>query len=343
MRDRWTPLVIWACLSCGMSAAADVPRPDFSPASGAHGPALEVTEENDWFAGTDRHYTQGLRALYLGAESGVPCGLRDFAVLGFRAETWRWGVEVGQQIFTPENLKAKLPQAYDRPYAGWLYAGLALQRRGVTSGAGLPVLENVQLQVGIVGPAALAKEEQNAAHFLGGFGRAAGWRNQLGNEPGCALKYQRMWRLSPEGRRDWGAELLPHAGASLGNVDTSARLGGTFRVGWRLPDDFGVQTIDALGLAAGGRAGRAGQRRWGGYVFVRPEARVVGYNEFLDGSLVRDGPCVGRRPFVGDIQGGVVLVLARLDLAFTVGYRSAEFYGQHCEDAYGSIAVSLKL
>jgi hypothetical protein len=325
-------------MSCGLRLAVLA-----APAAAERGPVLALTEENDWFTGTDRHYTQGARVVYLGAESSQPHGLKDFAALVVRVDTWRWGVEIGQTIFTPENLRAKFPQPYDRPYAGWLFAGPALQRRGATPGIGVPVLETVQLQTGVVGPAALAKEEQNAAHFMGGFGKAAGWRNQLLNELGYALKYQRTWRWAPDGLRDWSAELLPHTGASLGNVDTSARLGATLRAGWRLPDDFGVQIIDALGLADGGHATAGSNRPFGGYLFVRAEGRAVGYNTFLDGSLVRESPQVDRRPFVGEIQGGVVLVFARLDLAFTLIYRSAEFYGQNCEDAFGSMALNLRL
>ncbi|TAN38096.1 MAG: lipid A deacylase LpxR family protein [Verrucomicrobia bacterium] len=337
--ERWSR---W--LGLGLSVAGGLvvsAQPAFSP--DLRGPTLELAEENDWFAGTDRHYTQGFRAVYLGAERSPSHGIKGFAAYGLRADTWRWGFEIGQSIFTPGDLTVKYLLPDDRPYAGWLYAGPVLQRRGVLPGSGLPVLENIQLQVGVVGPGALAKEEQNTAHFAGGFAQAAGWHNQLGNEPGCALKYQRTWRWSPSQSRDWNIELLPHTGASLGNVDTSARMGATFRAGWRLPDDFGIQTIDSLGVTDGGRTSGASAQRPGFYIFGRVEERAVARNEFLDGSLFRqNSPYVDRRPLVCELQGGAVWVMARLDLVFMMVYRTKEFEGQSCEDAFGALAAHIK-
>ncbi|MCX7009097.1 MAG: lipid A deacylase LpxR family protein, partial [Kiritimatiellaeota bacterium] len=223
-----------------------------------------------------------------------------------------------------------------------LYAGPVLQRRGVTPGAGVPVLESVQLQLGVVGPGSLAKEEQNAAHFLGGFGLAEGWSHQLGNEPGGALKYQRTWRLALVELQGWSSELLPHTGASLGNVDTSTRLGVKLRTGWRLPDDFGVQTADSLGVTDGGRAAAAVPQRPACYLFGRVEGRAVARNEFLDGSMFRkNSPQVDRRPIVCEIQGGVALAYARLRLSFAMVYRTKEFDSQACEDAFGSVSLGL--
>ena len=339
--QRWALLALWVggCLGLGLSASgADA---ETLPVSNLRGPALTLTEENDWIAGTDRHYTQGLRFTYLGSEHREPGWLKDFPSGAFHVQTWRWGGELGQAIYTPEDLKASIPLPDDRPYAGWLYGGVILQRRGATPESAIPVLENIRLQLGVVGPGSLAKEEQNAAHFVGGFGQAEGWHNQLGNEPGFALKYQRAWRLAPGTPREWTADFIPHAGGSLGNVDTSARVGATLRAGWHLPDDFGVQTIDSLGVTDGGRTSAEGRRR-GFYFFGRVEERAVARNEFLDGSMFRrNSPQVDRRPFVCELQGGAVLVLGRLDVALVLVYRTKEFDGQTCEDTFGSLSVSM--
>ena len=353
---KWKQLLVWAGLSWRLGAVAAAPQSGAAPAASARGPELELTEENDWVAGTDRHYTQGARVVYLSAEYTQDHWLKEVCALGLRVDAWRWGVEIGQSIFTPENLDAAYPVPNDRPYAGWFYAGPILQRRGATPAAGVPALESLQLQLGVVGPGAMAESEQNAAHYIGGFNQSEGWGNQLRNEPGFALKYLRTWRLAPDGQRDWGAELLPQAGGSLGNVDTSARIGTTVRLGWRMPDDFGVQLIDALGIADGGRPADARRRPFGWYLFFRAEGRAVGYNEFLDGNLFRgsdrqtyapgivfeDPPHVDKRPLVFDLQGGLVLAGARLELTFTMDYRTKEFYGQDVEDAFGSVALRAK-
>lgn len=341
MRIFWKRklLVVGACFSFGLCSAIASPLADVSSNSDVRGPVLALTWENDWIVGTDRHYTQGFRVTYLDAESRRAGWIKDSPTPAFRADVWRLGYEAGQAIYTPENLAASTPPPDDRPYAGWLYAGVLAQRRGVTPRLGLPVLENFRVQLGVVGPGALAKEEQETAHFVGGFQQARGWHNQLHNEPGFALKYQRAWRLALTAPQALGADFLPHTGVSLGNVDTSARLGGTLRLGWNLPDDFGVQTIDSLGVADGGRSAH---QRWGCHLFFRAEGRAVGYNEFLDGDLFRDSPHIAKHPLVGELQGGVAWVGARFNLALALNYRSTEFEGQACEDAFSSVSLSAK-
>ena len=61
-----------------------------------------ITLENDFFAGYDHHYTNGVQAAFVVSPSTV------FAI--------------GQRLYTPTNTDARVPDPADRPYAGWLYA-----------------------------------------------------------------------------------------------------------------------------------------------------------------------------------------------------------------------------
>ena len=326
---------------CGLLAAAWLMAwpARAEPAAERRGAILEVDEENDWFAGTDRHYTQGARMVYLGAERSAEQGwTAGWPAIVIRPAAVRWGAELGQSIYTPENLAARLPVNYDRPYAGWLYAGAVLQRRGTTAG-GLPAWENIRLQLGVIGPASLAEAQQELAHFIGGFQKAYGWANQLHNEPGLALKVQRAWRLAPwKGLAD-NVDVIPHAGGSLGNVDTSLRAGALLRLGWRLPDDFGVQTIDSLALSAGGRSASAADRTRSCYFFGGIEGRAVAYNAFLDGDLFQNSQSVDKRPFVFELKTGLAIQWNRVDLAFSLVFRSEEFVGQNRWDDFGAIVL----
>ena len=60
-----------------------------------------------------------------------------------------------------------------------------------------------ELQLGVIGPAAQAEETQNFIHDLRDLAKTRGWSNQLENEPGLALIYERKWRplksLNPTG------------------------------------------------------------------------------------------------------------------------------------------------
>ena len=84
---------------------------------------LTLTWENDVFARTDRHYTNGLRVELTGRldPRALPAWLR-----GDEAE---WGLAVGQRIYTPERLDEAALIADDRPYAGWSYLALSVTRR----------------------------------------------------------------------------------------------------------------------------------------------------------------------------------------------------------------------
>ncbi len=210
-----------------------------------------MVEENDYFFyPTDRHYTQGIRLSYLtdpvvdGDRSADAFHWLDDNVFADDAQgavsldkhvDWSFG----QSIFTPTNLVLTKPDPADRPYAGWAYlqAGL-LQSATPKSEDGSGVLDDLELQLGVVGPMALADETQNDWHeYFMHEAVSQGWSYQLHNEPGVDLIYQRRWRVgaSVEAANDQGlsVDLVPGAGAALGNVLTYANAGATLRFGYR--------------------------------------------------------------------------------------------------------------
>ena len=101
-----------------------------------------------------------------------------------------------------------------------------------------------ELQFGIIGPAAQAEEAHNFIHDLRDLEKAGGWSNQLDNEPGLALIYERKWRpLKSDNSTGFGYDVITHAGAAVGNVFTYANAGVETRIGWNLPGDFGTSYI----------------------------------------------------------------------------------------------------
>jgi hypothetical protein len=153
-------------LLAGVGAAAPVQAQSSGRAT--------VDEENDNFGSRqDRHYTQGLRVSYL--SPSITGGSFDapFAWLSDHLSIFdddapqknrkvEWTI-LGQSIFTPEDLTRTKLDPRDRPYAGWLYTGgRPLQES--TLGSSGRMLENLELSIGIVGPAALGREAQNDVH-----------------------------------------------------------------------------------------------------------------------------------------------------------------------------------
>ncbi len=250
------------------------------------------------------------------------------------------GLAIGQNIYTPRKLWLSTMIPSDRPYAGWLYLGGILQRRGFTK-RNIPILDSFEIDLGVLGPDSLAQETQTWWHSLGGWIIPMGWHNQLKSEPGLTLKYDRQWKLSPtRPEAGWGFEFLPHGGVSVGTVQLFGVAGAALRGGYNIPDDFGVQTIGSLAAQSGGRTDHT--RQFGAYVFAAADGFAVGRNAFLDGNLWRPSQSVPKESFVAEFRGGGVLAFKHFDLALTFVERTREFKGQSRNDRFGSLSLNWK-
>src|SRR6478672_9374355 len=103
-------------------------------------------------------------------------------------------------------------------------------------------LDTLQLDLGLVGPAAGGEFVQNNFHRLIGVATANGWANQLNNEPTIGLTFERRWRTDhavvfEDPKLEY--DIVPRLGFALGNAATYASAGGTLRIGKDLQDDFG--------------------------------------------------------------------------------------------------------
>ena len=306
------------------------------------GPVFVLLEENDLVVDTDRHYTQGIKLGFFLRDNALPPLAKgfyeNFPEWGFNSKVGKFGYQIGQSMYTPANLQTTALLPEDRPYAGWLYTGFILHRRGETGEAKWPTLESFELQLGVVGPWSLAEEAQTWVHQVRGFELPQGWDNQLHNEPGVELRYQRSVRFGATQLHPLDIEFTPHAGFSLGNVEVTARIGGQVRLGFNLPDDCGIQNIDSLITSAGGWS----DRQWGVYVFAGADGRAVLYNTFLDGNLFHNSHSVDKEPLVGDFKAGFVFVLNRVELGYTYVFRTPEFTEQTTSDQFGSFYFKLK-
>ena len=310
-----------------------------------------ILEENDsLYFRSDKHYTQGLRLSFLSpvlTSGGWTNGVFDFfskvptvfadAAQAQRRVAWFFG----QSIFTPKNLDIKPPDPRDRPYAGWLYVGPSLlQETG-------DQLENLELDIGLVGPGALGEQIQNDWHQFIGIHHAQGWSNQLQNEPGGALSYERLWRL-PVPYLNWtsggvedGVDIVPLAGGTIGNVFDYAEAGAQLRIGHHLEADYGpVKVRPAFSGTDYFNPSHLGDDL-GYYVYVGSEGRAVARNIFLDGNTFRTSAHIEHKTFVGDLEGGVTILWShRIRFDFSAWRRSVEFVGQRAPDVNGTAAIS---
>jgi lipid A 3-O-deacylase len=316
------------------------------------GHVLSFIEENDLLHNPfgkhqDRHYTQGFKLIYLEPGASPSWWVRGSQLARLERalpNVWmdtrgtNFGLVFGQNIYTPENQKATNNVTDDRPYAGWMYIGMAIQRRGATA-FDIPVVESFELDLGVIGPEAQGGRSQNAAHQARKLKTFDGWGTELRTEPAFVFKYGRAWKLAFNEESGHYFDLIPDMGVDLGTVRVSANIGATARLGFNLPDDFGVQTIDSAIVLANGKS----RGPVGFYIFGQVEGRAIARNAFLDGNLYLNSHHVSKEPFVADLIYGAALTLGQhVELSWTRVERTKEFKGQHGHDRFGSFMAKLK-
>jgi len=315
-----------------------------------HYGTLSVYFENDLFGDTDENYTNGARI------SWTSPALRKFGddpTIGEMAgyfDDMPWtgnsdyernvAISLGQSMYTPSDTRNPNLVKDQRPYAGWLYVGMGLIWKNEK------VKNTLVLNVGVVGPWSFAEETQRLVHEARGLNSPQGWNNQIRNEIGVNVSYERMWRIRD--RRDhhgidW--DILPYAGVTLGNVMTHANVGTEIRLGYNLPDDFGTGAIGDASTTPTALENpfiaKTWENRFGFHFFVRGEGRAVARNIFLDGNTFRDSHSVDKYPFVGDLSAGIAFNWKNTKISYAYIYRTKEFRGQEDEQVFGSITVSI--
>ena len=338
-----------AAVMVGLGAGLAVELLPAAGLAGEDGPTITIQVENDFFAratNTDRHYTNGLRASWLSGEIDVPKWLARLADLpalilpeNAGPTSRHMGYAFGQSIFTPDDTDSRELVRDDRPYAAWLYFGVSLHAtREHEDGAGRQ--DVMQLELGVVGPAALGEQVQNYFHDVINVDPSKGWDNQLRNEPGVNLTFERKLRTEklplPE---TWGLEsdVIPRFGATLGNVFTHFGGGATIRLGMNLRSDFGPPRI---GPSLSSSESFSNEGRPGWYVFAGADARYVARNIFLDGNSFTDSHSVPKEHLIADFQLGVVATLRSVRLSYTHVFRSPEFETQSQFDQFGAFTAS---
>lgn len=303
---------------------------------------------------SDRYYTNGFRVIRT-LPNRLPWKRLE---PGSRSRSFGTAWFVGQHIYTPADLKTSALIPDDRPYGGWLYGGVAVVATTRRS------FNEVELTLGVVGPASGAGPTQRAVHSVlrSLFGSGAvdpkGWPNQI-RPSGFAAQGQYEWRWRPGFLSHGVWDLTPHVRGALGHVFVLAGGGFTLRFGSSLPDDFGpgpgVLAARPKGEVPGPQMPPVPERLQQQpvvvverepsfvYVFYRNEVWRSGYNVFLD----RAPSTVERRPWVWQAEFGfrtrrfnLPWLLPAMDATWRVARRSSEFEGQATDFQYGSWQVT---
>ncbi|WP_343562614.1 lipid A deacylase LpxR family protein [Kiloniella sp. b19] len=301
---------------------------------------LTITVENDLFgSGTDENYTSGVRLTYFNDKASPPEFVRSIgdAVPFFNInETTSIYYSAGQNLYTPEVITTRIPDPNDRPYAGFLYGSIGYRTLFDNH------VDDIELTLGVVGPAALGEETQRFVHDLIGSDDPKGWDSQLENEPVVMLAYQRIWPdLFSAPLDPFYFRIAPHAGATLGNAYTYANAGLTFLL---VPERHRWQTAPARVRPAIPGSGQfyVPEDEFSWLIFAGVEGRAVARNIFLDGNSFEDSPSVDKKYGVLDVNTGFTVTYGRTQIAYTLNWRSDEFDNQRDNSLFGSVSLGYR-
>ncbi len=306
--------------------------------------------ENDLFGSTDQFYTNGVKLNWVSPDltqyrdsKQLPKWanplINKLPLINQPGLQRNVAFSIGQKIFTPIDISRTDLIKDDRPYAGWLYFGTAFHNKNFHE------LDTLELQVGVVGPAAMAEESQNGVHKYRDIAQANGWDNQLDNELGIAFIYDHKERISlVREAKKMGADVITHYGGALGNVYTYLNCGAEIRYGWNIPTDFGTSLIrpggDNNSPSDSNDPRFSEQHRFSLYGFAALSGRLVAHNIFLDGNSFQESHSVDKRYLVGDAMLGIGFILGRTKITYAQVFKSKEFKNQTSGHHFGSLSFS---
>lgn len=303
---------------------------------------ITFNSENDLYGGgTDRNYTNGARVTWFEAGKQPP-GIFDRIddiVPTFKInKTTSIYYSLGHNLYTPKDITRTTQDPNDRPWAAFLYGSAGLV--SITDNH----MDEVEATLGIVGPAALGRQVQSFVHeHISNSPTPRGWDNQLKNEPGIMLSWQRRWpeRYGIEGPMGLSVGVEPHLGATVGNIYTYANGGLSLRLSpasGRFQDD--PTRVRPSMPGTGAFSVPEGVFTW--QIFGGVEGRAVAQNIFLDGNTFADSYSVDKVPFVMDASAGVAFTYGRTRLSYAVVYRSREFQKQEEGDVFGTVSLGFR-
>ena len=302
---------------------------------------VTIVMENDSIGGgTDRNYTSGASINYTDVNAEFPkiAHRIDKLVPTFRInETSSIHYSLGQTIFTPKDTTQTTVDLNDRPWAAFLYGTMGM----------ITLTDNhtdeIEVTLGIVGPAALGEQSQKFIHkHITDSPIPKGWTHQLRNEPGLMLAWQRAWPMFVQKQTgDYFWSLKPYVGATLGNIRTYGNAGFTVRLS---PSDSKWQDtpIRIRPAMPGSGIYEIPRKRWSWSLFTGLETRAIARDIFLDGNTFAKSHSIDKKSFVADATAGASLTYNNTRISYTLVYRTKEFKTQDNPEIFGAVSVGVR-
>ncbi len=301
----------------------------------------------------DHDFTNGVRIDLMGNFWGrlfTRQVLLEFPKEPGRRFDYLYSFSIGQEMYTPDNIRVPTIIRNDRPYAGWLYLASGLI---TTDPIGARKLTS-SVSLGVMGPISRSDSVQSFIHHLFGFTHPAGWNNQIANDIG--LNYAVRYEARPFKQIHRAFDLIGMVEGNLGTVTNYIGAGGMLRIG-QFNDYFqnatglydprltahsvadptlysrmdSVRREQLKGPSNHKHPQSPANRRFQLYGFMRPLIRAVLDNSFLQGgwtSRFRNPytiPSEDIERFYINVEYGGVLSYGRTQLTYSQSFRTREF------------------
>lgn len=241
---------------------------------------LRLYEDDDFInirgCGTDDAYTNGTRLdyFYLPKHQGTrhllpTAGTQSVNIYG-------WGIM--QLMYTPDNITDPAYQPNDYPWSGALFATHTLYSYNPQRKYDLLT----ELDLGVIGPAALTRQTQTLVHQFIHYLKPRGWSHQFRNDLLANINLTSERQLAGNGST---IELIGGGRLSAGTMTNSLTLYPLLRIGRMNPYFEGLFRQ----YTAEGRD-RHQHKNWQFYVFCRPEVQFIGTEAVLQGGMFTHNP-----------------------------------------------------
>ncbi len=301
---------------------------------------ITFTFENDFFAGEDNGYTNGMGITFGKGpfkefdDDTLPRWL-DWLVddlYVYTMENKQRGVAhmFFQRMQTPEDLTKTELLKNDVPYAG------LLAWQGTLYAWDDRVADQFSLYLGAVGPIAFGEEAQTLVHDLTGASEPKGWDNQLDNELVFKVEAQRIWSLYRSEGTGRQFDILGLWGAGIGTLESATKAGLAVRWGTNLQYSFpafGLQAdrqVNPLSLTPANDF----------YLFLGGRAGVVFNSILIDGNTFKNSHSVPLERYHDQLSTGAVWSVGRSAFVFQLSSLSSSTKISDERDMFGAFSVT---
>ena len=296
--------------------------------------AIQALWENDMlnFIHYDRYYTNGVRYGYYSKEYDYSIEDNAFSwgknvsITSYnKPHITRYHISLNQEIYTPEyhNIEVK----NDHNYAGFAYFNLGIFNRTYNT------MEHIGVKIGLVGPYALGNEIQTGIHIINNKEVFKNWDQQLDTEFIFNPYYQWTGRAYIFKTNYISMDFLGTFDTALGNADTHFGVQGSFRIGYNLDNDFGIERMT---LSNDGPSVHSD--KFSAYIFFGGGGRVVLHNLFVTGNsdITRKGYNINL--LRGEASCGIVISYYGVRIGYSWSYYTSDYVQQiHNHHAIGSL------